>query len=138
MGMLSLKVDRESKRNTGSGKQDMPPPQAEAQDGDSDDSLSETRPWSEDEDTIEEVTIPVATRPQASYLPSKKKKQGRALCPKPTCQKGFQLARGLHTKCIHCDKLWHKRCIPNRKSVDQFICPSCSRPSRVNHTENGN
>ena len=58
-GTCSLKVDRESERSC--ADKDVVT-SVSATNDDSDDCLSKTRPWSEVEDTIDEVSIPVTTR----------------------------------------------------------------------------
>ena len=144
MGAISLKADRKAKRMVPASESGGPPGTVNITtvnaDSDSQDSLSETRPFGEDypDSNSSDEEEPAAqesgiqSRPARSALPSRGKKKPaakkRLLCP--VCRKGFQLRRSppLHVSCAVCQVLYHERC---RKDLAQeFVCPKCaSSPS---------
>ena len=140
MGAISLKADRKAKR-IGPEEEVVPSSNINVSiDSESNDSLSETRPFgeeSEDSSCSDQeapsnrpqrsassvASVPVALRPGSK----KKKASKKQICP--SCRKSFQLKRSppLHISCTECGKLYHKRC-RNDVAV-KFICQKCRIPS---------
>ena len=137
MGAISLKADRKAKRilptnedSTHSATINM------ANESDSNDSLSETRPFgeasecssdSEQEDPFEKPPVRTGNDPRAVKTSSKNKAHQRQICP--SCKKGFQLKRSppLHIACSECSKLYHKRC--RDVAAMPFVCAKCRTPA---------
>ena len=134
IGALNLKADKAASRPVDDNEpvDDLPNvdgSRAEAEDSDSADSLSETRPAPVDStDSDVDQEDPFAKDPVLQVGKKKTLPKGapakKQLCP--VCKRGFQLKRNppLHVACSVCQKLTHKRCIKETQEV-QFVCEKC-------------
>lgn len=142
MGAISLKADRKAKRMVPASEVttlQTSNVNVTMDDSDSQDSLSETRPFAENSEessssgqedpfVLEPDLQPRQDRALQSRGRGKKATKKKQLCPE--CKKDFQLRRSppLHVACCGCQVLYHKRCRKNL--ADKFFCPKCkSAPS---------
>lgn len=126
MGCCTIKAQRAAGRQVFVSEDGSPIPVADAT---MDDSMSETRPVTESEDSGSDEEEAVSGKSNRRALTENLLKKRKEAPKCIMCNKGFVMSKKTFIQCAICSSYLHKRHLPPREITDAYHCSACRRPS---------